>query len=42
VQVRRQEAGSPLAGLPLQLQQGFAGWKVSQGWTVGAGRGEWV
>ena len=42
VQVRLQEAGSALAGLPLQLQQGFAAWKVSQGETVGAGRGEGV
>jgi len=42
VQVRLQEAGSALAGLPLQLQQGFAAWKVSQGEAVGAGRGEGV
>ena len=42
VQVCRQQAGSALAGLPLQFQQGFAAWKVSQGGTVGAGRGDGV
>jgi hypothetical protein len=39
VQVRLQEAGSSLAGLPLQLQQGFAAWKVSQGETSRVGSG---